>query len=123
MSNVNMDLVIEGLTLEKACTIKPSKEDKRSKTINLRVKFDGATIRGVFEKCMAGVVIQWQNGPGRSKFDDWTEKQYVDITFNAPTKVQVDPKASTLSWASTAPKEEVEAYIAELLAKAAKAKE
>lgn len=120
MSNVNLDMVISGLTLEKACSVKASKDSKISKTVNLRVKFDGATLRGVFEKCMGGVVIQWQNGPGRNKFDTWTEKQYVDITFSAPTKVQVDPKEGTLAWAQTASKEELDAYIEQLKAKQVK---
>ena len=54
----------------------------------------------MFQKAVAQTVIQWQNGPGRKKFDEWTNGQTVTIEFKSPGRTQVDPASSMVSlWA------------------------
>ncbi len=84
---MDMGQIITGVTLTKACNVSPDNESKKegvTKRINVKVKFDGATVGGVFDKALSGTVIQWQNGVGRKAFDSYTENQTVEITFIAP---------------------------------------
>ena len=81
-----MDLhtIVNGIVLDKVCSIKADKDSDESKAITLRVKFDGVSLRDVFTKAVSSAVIQWQNGPGRNKFDTWTNNQTVNVDFKAP---------------------------------------
>jgi len=89
---MELNEMVKNVVLTKACSIKADKDSKESKVINLKVKFDQVTLQSVFEKALAGTVIQWQNGPGRKQYDTWMDKQVVEISFNAPGRAaQVDP--------------------------------
>jgi len=113
-----MDLkqVIKGVTLTKVCSIKADKDSAESKSITLKVNFDGVPLQGVFDKAMSSTVIQWQNGPGRSKFDTWSDKQVVEIDFKSPAKTTVDPIAAIVA-AAQAEGVSVEEYMKKELAK------
>ena len=80
----NLSEKVTGIKLEKVCTIKADKDSKESKAVTLKVDFDGVTLQDVFTKALAGVVIQWQNGPGRKNFTKWQDKQVVEVSFKAP---------------------------------------
>ena len=99
---MDMKQIVKGVVLTKTCSIKPDKDSSDKKTINLKVKFDEVELGSVFAKALSGAVIQWQNGPGRSKFDPWVDKQTVEISFSAPGQVQVDPKAAIIAEATAA---------------------
>ena len=88
---MNLTDTISNVTLSKVCSIKPFKDAPDSKAITVKIKFDGSTLQSVFDKAVAGSVIQWQNGPGRKGYDGWTDKQTVEIDFKAPGRTQVDP--------------------------------
>ncbi len=93
MTMIDMKQIISGVTLTKACNVSPDNESKKdgvTKRINVKVKFDGATIGGVFDKALSGTVIQWQNGVGRKAFDTYTDNQTVEITFTAPASKPVE---------------------------------
>lgn len=120
LTMINMSEVISGVTLTKACSIKADKDSDSSKVINLKVKFDGATLQGVFDKALAGAVIQWQNGVGRKQFDTLKDKQTVEITFTSPAKTTVDPETAMVNKLANMTPEEQQAYIAELMLKAKK---
>lgn len=120
LTMINMSEVISGVTLTKACSIKADKDSDSSKVINLKVKFDGATLQGVFDKALAGAVIQWQNGVGRKNFDTLKDKQTVEITFTSPAKTTVDPETAMVNKLANMTPEEQQAYIAELMLKAKK---
>jgi len=94
---MNMNEIVTGVTMEKVCSIKADADCDTPKTINLVVKFDGVKLGDVFSKAMAGAVIQWQNGPGRSKFDTWRNNQRVEITFSAPGRTTVDPEQAQIA--------------------------
>ena len=111
---INMNEVISGVTLTKACSIKADKDSDVSKVINLKVKFDGAMLQGVFDKALAGAVIQWQNGVGRKNFDTYKDKQVVEISFTSPAKSTVDPMESIIASAKAAGMTVEEYVIAEL---------
>lgn len=90
----SMTKVVKGVVMTKACSIKPDKDSDQSKQVTLSVKFDGVTLQSVFEKALSSAVIQWQNGPGRSKFDTWKNGQVVVVEFKAPGRApQVSPQA------------------------------
>ena len=117
---MNMNETIANVTLTKACSIKADKDSDEHKTINLRVKFDGATMQAVFDKALAGTVINWQNGPGRKNFDKWTNGQTVDIQFTSPAKTTIDPETAMVEKLKTMTLEERTAYINEMVKKATK---
>lgn len=120
LTMINMSEIISGVTLTKACSIKADKDSDSSKVINLKVKFDGATLQGVFDKALAGAVIQWQNGVGRKQFDTLKDKQTVEITFTSPAKTTIDPETAMVNKLANMTPEEQQAYIAELMLKAKK---
>ena len=95
---MDMNQIVNGIVLNKACSIKAFKDSDTSKQINLRVKFDGIALSAVFAKAVSSAVIQWQNGPGRSKYDQWSDKQTVDISFKAPGAMPtVDPEVALIA--------------------------
>ena len=114
----NLNEVVSGVTLEKVCGIKPGNESDQKKNINLRVKFDGVTLGDVFNKAVSGAVIQWQNGPGRNKFDTWRNNQTVEITFASPGRTTVDIEQAMIAKLSAMTAEERIAYITTLAEKA-----
>jgi hypothetical protein len=119
---MNMNEIIANVTLLKGCDIKPDKDSTDSKRINLKVKFDGATIQSVFDKAVSGAVIAWQNGVGRKNFDTYKNMQTVEIQFTAPaSRAAIDPETAMVAKLQTMTPEEQIAYLKELTTKAAKA--
>ena len=104
--NMDMNQIIAGVVLSKACAVSPDAESKKegvSKKVNVRVKFDGAKLADVFEKALSGTVIAWQNGVGRKSFDTLKDNQTVEITFTAPaSRAQVDPIDAVIASAKAA---------------------
>jgi len=117
---MNMNETITGITLTKACSIKADKDSAESKQVTLRVKFDGTTLQSVFDKALAGAVIQWQNGPGRKNFDKWTDGQVIEIQYSAPGRNTVDPEMAMVAKLQTMTPEEQVQYLRELAARASK---
>ena len=102
-SQFDMLQIVRNVTLSKACSIKADKDSTDSKVINLKVKFDGATLQSVFDKAIAGTVITWQNGVGRKLFDTYRNNQTVEISFVAPaSKAQIDPVDAMIASAKAA---------------------
>ena len=108
---MNMNEIIAGVVLTKVCSIKADKDSDVSKNITLRVKFDGAPLKAVFDKALSGAVIAWQNGVGRKNFDTFKPNQTVDIQFTSPASKTIDPMESIIASAAEA-NMTVEAYIA-----------
>lgn len=118
---MNMSEVITGVTLTKACSISPDKDSTDHKTINLRIKFDGAQLGDVFAKAVSSAVIAWQNGQGRKAFDTFKAGQTVDIKFAAPAaRAQIDPETAMVMKLQSMTPDEQKAYIATMIAKATK---
>jgi len=114
---MDMNQIVNGVVLNKACSIKAFKDSDTSKTINLRVKFDGISLSAVFAKAVSSAVIQWQNGPGRSKYDQWSDKQTVDISFKAPGAMPtIDPEVAIMNKAKAMSRDDKLAYIAKIKA-------
>ena len=117
---MDMNQIVKGVVLEKVCSIKPDKDSTESKQITLRVKFDGVMLSAVFAKAVSGAVIQWQNGPGRSKFDSWQNGQIVEIEFKAPAKQPtLPPEDAIVAKAKAMTPEERKQYAKALKAKLA----
>ncbi len=94
---------VNGIVLEKTCRIKESGDLDVMKQVTLKIRFDGITLSDVFAKAVSSTVISWQNGPGRSKFNDWEDGQVVEVDFKAPgQKAQVDPKTAMRQKATAA---------------------
>jgi len=118
---MDMKQIITNVTLTKACSIRADEDSTEKKTINLRIKFDGASLQSVFDKAVSSAVITWQNGVGRKSFDTFKAGQTVDIQFVAPaTRAQIDPETAMVALLSGMTPSEQEAKIKELLAKVAK---
>ena len=111
---MNMNEVIANVTLTKVCSIKPDKESDESKNITLRIKFDGSTLQGVFDKAVSSAVIQWQNGVGRKHFDTFKSGQVVEIQFTSPAKTTIDPMESIIASAKASGMTVEEYVIAEM---------
>lgn len=116
--SIDLNQIVNGVKLVKACSIKPDADSSESKTINIEVSFNDVPLSGVFQKAMSQTVIQWQNGPGRKKFDSWTNNQTVKVSFKAPASTQVDSDAVVAAkLAAMETQEERDAYINNVLLK------
>lgn len=113
----NLKDKVQGVTLVKACSIKPDGDSTESKTIQLEVKFDGVDLEDVFAKALSSTVITWQNGVGRKNFTTYKNNQVVKVDFKAPaSKPQVDPVTAMIQMAKAAGMS-VEDYLKAELAK------
>jgi len=115
---MNMNEIISGVTMTKACSIKADADSTESKLVNLKVAFDGVTLQSVFQKALAGAVIQWQNGVGRKKFDTFKSGQTVEIKFSAPASTTIDPEQAMIMKLQAMTPEEQTMFLKELMNKA-----
>jgi hypothetical protein len=99
---MDLNQIVKGVTLTKVCSISPDKDSNEFKNITLKVKFDGVPLQGIFDKAISQTVIQWQNGPGRKKFDQWNNNQVVEVEFKSPARTTIDPMAQILAEATAA---------------------
>ena len=116
-----MDLtqIVKDVVLTKVCSIKADKDSTTSKNITLKVKFDGVDLNAVFGKALSSAVIQWQNGPGRTKYDSWASGQVVNVDFRAPAAApMIDPEVAIIERMKTMTVDERIAYFEELAEKA-----
>ena len=67
-------------------SIKQDKDSTESKHLNLSINMDRVPLQDVITKALRPVVISWQNGPGRSKFNTWKHNGSVSIDFTSPAK-------------------------------------
>ena len=84
----DMNMTIEGITLSEIRTVSPdegAKKDGIKKTITLRIKYDGLTLKDVFSKAFKSDVVAWQNGAsGRKNFDNIKDKSVIEVSAKAP---------------------------------------
>ncbi|MBE3141980.1 MAG: hypothetical protein IMZ53_15505 [Thermoplasmata archaeon] len=119
---MNLNEVIANVTMTKVCSIKADKDSDESKSITLKVKFDGSVLSSVFDKAVSGAVIQWQNGVGRKNFDTFKPNQTVEIQFSAPaSRSAVDPETAMVALLAGMSPEQQAAKIKDMIAKATKA--
>lgn len=80
-----MDLTkkIDKLTLTRRVGLSPEKGSKDSKTVTIRVKFDGSTIGDVFNSAMSAIAIKWQTRM-RKKYESVKSGAVYDIAFIGP---------------------------------------
>ena len=108
---------IESFTLLKNTSVKSGEGADDSVAVTLKVKYEGVTIQQMAEATLGqGVVVKWQNGPGRKKHTSWKANQVVEVNFTAPASTYVDPKEQLLAEASAAgvdteSEDELKAYI------------
>ena len=83
-----MNMTIEGITLSEIRTVSPdegAKKDGIKKTITLRIKYDGLTLKDVFAKAFKSDVVAWQNGgAGRKNYDNIVDKSVIEVSAKAP---------------------------------------
>lgn len=99
---MDLNQIVKDVTLSKVCSIKADRDSTESKSITLKVKFDGIALQSVFDKAVSGAVIQWQNGPGRKDYDKWSNHQTVEVNFSAPGRTMIDPKVAIIQEAKAA---------------------
>lgn len=120
---MDLNQIVNGVVLSKTTSVSPDNDSKKEgvhKQVTLKVKFENVSLQSVFDKALAGVVIQWANGPGRKGFDKLKHGQTVEISFSAPGKTTIDPETAMVAkLQSMTPQEQIK-YLKELAAKAAK---
>ena len=86
--NIEMNTVVTGVTLSELRTISPDEESKKEglkKTVTLKIKYDGLTLKDVFSKAFKSDVVAWQNGAsGRKNFDNIKDKSIIEVSAKAP---------------------------------------
>ena len=80
------DYRVNGVTCDIAASFKAFAEGTVTKNVTLRVHFDNVDLKDIFTKACSSTRISWQNGPGRSKFDTWKDRQVVNVDFASPAK-------------------------------------
>jgi len=122
-----MDLkqIVKGVTLTKNISVSSDEDSKKqgiSKTVALKVKYDGLTLEDVFLKALDKDVVSWQNGSGgRKNYDNLVDKGVVNVDAKAPGKApQVDPEEAVASMLSGMDEDEQQEYFKKLLGLAKK---
>ena len=121
---INKDMfneVLDTFYLTKVVSVKATGESKESKTVTLKVKYEGVSINDLALATLGqGVVVQWQNGgSGRKNYDNLPDKGIVKVDFKSPGKSpEKDPDSVVIArLASFKTQAEREAYLREQLAK------
>jgi hypothetical protein len=112
------DLPIEEFVLYKQTSFKATGDSNESKTVNLEIRFKGATVNTLAQSCLSqGVVVKWQNGRARKDYDKIVDRSTVKIDWSSPaTAPQVDPVTAMIQMAAAAGMS-VEEYLKAELAK------
>lgn len=84
ISKVN-DFTLTG-TFNVNTSIKAYKDSDEVKQLTLRIHVNNIPLRDIVTKALRPVVIAWQNSPGRSKFNTWTNHSTVEVDFTSPAK-------------------------------------
>jgi hypothetical protein len=113
--NINLDEKVSGVSFTKSCSIKPDGDSSESKVINLKIEFEGVSLRDVFEKAVSSTVIQWQ-AKARKTFNSFVDKSTVTVQFSAPGRTTQDPMDAIIS-AAKASGMDVTEYMLQELAK------
>ena len=108
--------IIKNIIVSKTCSIKPDADSAESKTVTLKVKFHDVPLQAVFDKAVSQTVIQWQNGPGRSKWNLWKNHQVIDVNFKAPATTTIDPEQAMIAMLKNMTPEQAAAKLSELAA-------
>lgn len=89
------DLQVMG-EVQMDCSIRPYKGAPEQKHLTLNIVFDSVPLKDVITKACSTARISWQNGPGRSKFETWKDRQSVSIDFSSPAQ-QVETKEEKIA--------------------------
>ena len=93
---MELNTIINNVSLTKVCNIKPFEKAEESKQITLNIKFDGVTLRDVLEKAITNTVIQWQN-TNRKNYESLVTNSTVNVSFKSPGRTTVDPKQALIA--------------------------
>ena len=110
---INLNEIVTGVSFTKSCSIKPDGDSSESKVINLKIEFEGVSLRDVFEKAVSSTVIQWQ-AKARKTFNSFVDKSTVTVQFSAPGRTTVDPMDAIISAAKAAGMDVTDYMLAEL---------
>ena len=84
----NMADVIEGVSFTEKRSVSPDADGKSSgdkKTVNVKVVYDGLTLRDVFSKAFKSDVVAWQNGgAGRKNYVNIKNGSTIVVNAKAP---------------------------------------
>ena len=119
---MNMNQIVEGVVLSKSCSIKPDGESNDTKTLTVKMDYNGLTLQDIFTKALSSDVIKWQ-ASARKKFDSFTKGQIVEVSAKSPgATAQIDPETAMVARLQSMDTDEERAeYIKNvLLAKATK---
>ena len=106
MERITRDMfntVIDDFELTKVCSVKSDSDSNDSKKVTLKVKYHNVTIQDLANATLGqGVVVKWQNGPGRKNHASWKNGQVIEVNFTSPGSSQVDAKTALIMEAQAA---------------------
>lgn len=95
MPTIDMNMVIDNVTLSKVCSVKPDEESNESKQVTVNMKYDGLTLRDVFTKALSNDIIKFQ-ASARKRFT--SIKSVENVNAKSPgTQPMVDPKTAMIN--------------------------
>ena len=95
MGNIDMNMVIDDVTLTKICSVKPDGESDESKQVTVNMKYDGLTLRDVFTKALSSDIIKFQ-ASARKRFT--SIKSVENVNAKSPgAQPMVDPKTAMIN--------------------------
>jgi len=113
---IDMNTRITDVVLTKVCKVKPDGDSTDSKTLTVKMDYNGLTLGDVFQKALRTDIISFQ-GTARKKFDSYTNNSTVKVKASAPASApQADPMDVIIASAKAAGMS-VEDYIVKELAK------
>jgi hypothetical protein len=98
---MDLNQIVTGIVLTKTCKVSPDEDSNESKTVTLRVKFDGVKLADVFEKALSSTVIQVQ-AKLRKEYASLVDHSTKEVVFSAPTRSAVDPMEYVIAQAALA---------------------
>ena len=99
---IDLNEIVSGIVLSKSFTVSQDEDTKdEGITLHATLKFEGVSLRSVFDAAVAPKVIQKQ-GYIRKHWSEFKDGQHIVIEFKAPAKSSVDPLDHAIAMAAAA---------------------
>jgi len=117
---MDMNKVIENVTLTKVCSFKSDEGSDESKQVTVKMLYDGLTLNDIFVKALSSDVIKWQ-ASARKHYETFENGQTVEVSAKSPGGApHIDPETAMVNKLKTMSKDEQSDYIQSMIEKATK---
>lgn len=80
------DYTVTG-TFDVDCSFKADKDSIEQKQVTLRFRLVNVPLLDIITPALSTKRINFQNGPGRKKFDSWKNRSVIELDFTSPGKM------------------------------------